>query len=401
MPNCFWESEVNAYEVCSVPPPVFNFVELQKITGSAVAFVSFAVETHIDGDYAIVSCMQTQEAFIYFYSGGSWALQQILTPTVADEGFASAVAISGEYAAVTVHGGARVGAVYIFKRVGATWTQQQHIISPIAPVSNAQFGREVVIEGDTVVVSAPYEDLGYGFDQAHGALYVFRRVAETWSLEQKLLPLDITHEKLLGYSSIGISGDTIIANCARSGHGEFPGQGACYVWVRSGVSWTQQQKIIGSGADYDNFGSSVAIAGDRIIVGASYTNGNSGVCYAFHRSAGVWTETQTLFLDVPAATNYFGASVAMDGDYAVISAPFWDLPILPPYNNAGCAQVFYQEGGVGPWVTLGPILSPPVRVSTDDRLGESLDISGNHIVLANANDDTLGFNRGAVHFYRG
>lgn len=121
------------------------------------------------------------------------------------------------------------------------------------------------------------------------------------------------------------------------------GQGAAYVPVRSGGAWTQQQRLTASdGASYDYFGYSVSVSGDTAVIGAWNKTIDShqqqGAAYVFVRGGGVWTQQQELIASDAELDDGFGWSVSVSGDTAVIGTP--------GKNGAqGAAYVFVRSGG--------------------------------------------------------
>ena len=102
--------------------------------------------------------------------------------------------------------------------------------------------------------------------------------------------------------------------------------GSAYVFVRSGGAWSQQKKLTASDAAVtDEFGFSVAISGDMVVVGARFDDDAgeaSGSAYVFVRSGGAWSQQQKLTASDAAATDEFGFSVAISGDTVVVGALF-------------------------------------------------------------------------------
>ncbi len=102
-------------------------------------------------------------------------------------------------------------------------------------------------------------------------------------------------------------------------------QGSAYVFVRSGGVWSQQQKLVASdAAAFDQFGTSVAISGETVVVGATVDDGTAGIdqgsAYVFVRSGGVWSQQQKLEASDAAAVDLFGFSVAISGETVVVGA---------------------------------------------------------------------------------
>jgi hypothetical protein len=145
-------------------------------------------------------------------------------------------------------------------------------------VANDRFGFSVAISGDTLVAGARHGD------SFRGAAYVFTRTGTAWSEQAKLTAGDAVENGEFGIS-VDISGDTIVVG-ADSGDSS---PGAAYVFVRSGATWSERAKLTASdGAADELFGSSVAIDGDTAVVGAPH-HAPGGAAYVFTRGADVWT----------------------------------------------------------------------------------------------------------------
>src|SRR5262245_61502913 len=126
--------------------------------------------------------------------------------------------------------------------------------------SGDQLGYSAAIDGDTVVMGAPFVDHAGLVDQ--GAAYVFVRTGGGWVEQQKLVATDPAQGDYFGYS-VAISGDTVIVGSPQADHSGLDNAGAAYIFIRSGTTWAAQQKLVSptAGAD-DEFGRSVAISAD-------------------------------------------------------------------------------------------------------------------------------------------
>ena len=124
-------------------------------------------------------------AYIFVRSGATWTLQQKITASdgVASDGFGSNVAISGNTVVVGLFYYADVPSVYVFTRTGATWTQQQKLTASDG-ANGDQFGTSIAISGDTIIVSAPGDDLVDGSLQNEGSAYVYARLGTVWTHSQ-------------------------------------------------------------------------------------------------------------------------------------------------------------------------------------------------------------------------
>ena len=190
--------------------------------------------------------------------------------------------------------------------VDPLFTQEAKLIASDGAVDDS-FGLSGAISGNTVVIGAVGNDEN-GIDS--GSAYVFVRSGTVWSEQQKLLALDGTTYDQFGYS-VAISNDTIVIGAyGDDENGRVTG--SAYVFVRSGTIWTQQQKLLASdAAREDYFGTTVAISGDTAVIGADGNNDDglrSGSAYVFVRSGAVWTQQQKLLASDAAARDKFGHS---------------------------------------------------------------------------------------------
>ena len=259
-----------------------------------------------------------------------------------------------------------------------------------------RFGRSVSISGDYAVIGAYYNDDDDG--NRSGSAYIFERDgAGNWSEVQKLTASDGAAFDYFG-NSVSISGNYAVIG-AYGDDDNGANSGSAYVFERDGAGvWSEVQKLTASdGADNDYFGVSVSISGDYAVIGA-YTdddNGaNSGSAYIFERDgAGNWSEVQKLTASDAAASDYFGRSVSISGDYAVISA-YYDED---NGSESGSAYVFERDGA-GNWPEVQKLIASDGN--TFDYFGISVSISGDYAVIgANYTDDDNGANSGSAYIF--
>jgi hypothetical protein len=275
--------------------------EDQLLAPSGASYDYFGTAVAISGDTVVVGAPSDDDAgtdagaaYVFVRSGTSWVHQQTLTSATLGNYsyFGASVAISGETIVVGASGNANKGAAYVFVRSGSTWTQQQKLTASDG-ASNDSFGGSVGIDGDSVVVGSNMDD---DLGATSGSAYVFVRSGSTWTQQQKLTASDGAGDDEFG-KSVAISADTIVVGTPKSTNNN---TGAAYVFVRSGSTWTQQQKLVASDpATFDYFGVSVAISGDSAIMGAYGVNYGSspfetGAAYVFVRSGSTWTQQQKL-----------------------------------------------------------------------------------------------------------
>ena len=179
--------------------------------------------------------------------------------------------------------------------------------------------------GYSVSVSGNYAIAGTPGDDSGGAVYILYRASgsSTWSQQAKIEQSDETAGDEFG-GSVSISGDYIIVSAWKDDDGG-SASGSAYIFVRSGTSWSQQAKLVASDAAAgDNFGGAVSISGDNVIVGAPFNDDsatNSGSAYIYKRYGASWRIDKKVVANDPAQDDYYGISVAIDNDYIAVGAP--------------------------------------------------------------------------------
>jgi hypothetical protein len=223
----------------------------------------------------------------------------------------------------------------VFTWCGAAWTEQQKLTASDGETED-QFGYSVAISGDTAIVGAPFDDVGG--NAAQGSAYVFTQSGGAWTEQQKLTG-DSAAYRRFGFS-LGISGDTAIVGTNRDVEGNL-NVGSAYVFTRDGGPWTLQAPLTASdGLGSDEFGHAVAIAGDTAVVTAvSDTKVSTwhGSAYVFARNGGAWTEQKKLTASDATGKGFFGLSVAISGDTALVGA---DGAVVEGSPQLGVVYVF-------------------------------------------------------------
>lgn len=235
---------------------------------------------------------------------------------------------------------------YVSKVAAATvWAEQQKLTEPV-PADENYFGQSVSIENGTILVGATF---GEGSNTDSGAAYVYVKSGGTWVVQQQLT--SSATNAGLGFS-VSIDQDTAVVGAPYDSTIGTE-QGAAYVYTRSGTTWTQQQKLVASdGENSAQFGISVAVIGDTIVVGAHKRSVmgvfspllNAGAAYVFTRTAGTWTQQQKLISNNPQTAEVFGTSVSIDTSTNTIA-------IGAPGNSdggsqRGAAYMFTESAGV-------------------------------------------------------
>jgi nucleoside-specific outer membrane channel protein Tsx len=264
-------------------------------------------------------------AYVFTRSGTTWSQQPQLGHSLgaADDNFGGSVAVSGSIAVVGAWG-RRVdtGAAYVF-----ALPSQQAELTASDGSRNDQFGYSVAVSGSTAVVGAPFKQ------SSTGAAYVFVRSGKTWSQQAKITASDGAPGDDFG-TSVGLSGSTAVVGAPHQGSST----GEAYVFVRSGTTWSEQQKLTASdGAAGDSFGWSVAVSGLTAVVGAYGRSSDTGGAYVFAASGPTWSQQAELTASDGVAGDYFGESVAVSGSTALVAAP-------GKSSSTGAAYVFAASG---------------------------------------------------------
>ena len=346
----------------------------------------FGMSVSISADTIVVgaSSVPGGSAFVFTRSGTNWTEQQQLLPSDGASGdqFGTSVSVSGDTTVVGADsddtpGGIDAGSAYVFVRSGSVWTEQQKLLASDGATADS-FGRSVSIAADTVAVGAPRDDTAAGADS--GSAYVFVRSGTTWSEQQKLVASDATSTDWLGIS-VAVDGDTIVAGAYVSDTPGGVSAGSAYVFVRSGATWTEQQKLLASdGTAGDSFGAAVSISGQTAVIAATLDDpgaSNAGSAYVFVRTGTTWIEQQKLVASAGAAGDSFGTSVSVHGDSIIAGAPFHDA-------LAGVAYTFVRAGTV--WSEEQTLRGS--ETTAHDSLGASVSLSGDTIVIGAPSDNT-------------
>ncbi|MEY2745853.1 MAG: hypothetical protein RL112_895 [Planctomycetota bacterium] len=351
------------------------------------------------------------------------------------------------------------GAVYVYRLTpGATgqwgWTQTAYIKASNANAQD-QFGYSVAIDGDILVVGAPTEDSSSSnvnnnpLDNSapdSGAAYVFVRTMlggiETWS-QQAYLKASNSQGDLPSSpygdwfgSSVAVAGDLVAVGAPLEDGGSTTingpqgdesayEAGAAYVFRRSGASFWYQEAYVkpsivtsGVGGFFPvpggMFGDSVALSGNRLLVGApgTFVTGDAqGMAFLFERSSttGTWTQRESFQPSQPSNYAYYGIAVDIDGNRCVVGEPYADGP---GGLDSGAAHVYRQSTNPlsTAWVLEATLR--PAQGDADDRFGRSVTISGDMVAVAAPDEDgastgiagdpfnDAAFNAGAVYTWR-
>ncbi len=347
----------------------------------------FGHSVTLNGDTALIGAafddvgpnLDQGSAYLFTRSSEKWERRQKFTALGGRvrELFGHTVALSGGRAIAgapfaRIGENAFQGAVYIF---GCGYAEQQRVFG-FDSEFNDDFGSAVAIDGDTAVIGAPGDDVGPDSDR--GSAYVFTRSGAEWTQSAQLFAPGRGDNILFG-RSVAISGNTIVVGAPGVSNNN-RSQGAAYVFVGAGATWAPQATLFG-GAPDDYFGNSVSISGDLLAVGAQFddvgANGNQGSVTLFKRSGANWSLEQMVTASDGVADEYFGKSVALSGDRVIVGAP----GPASGERSKGAAYVFERSSTQSPiWVQRAKLVANDGR--NFEHFGDSVALSGNTALIS-------------------
>jgi hypothetical protein len=352
----------------------------------------------MDGDTLVVGAPGDGEywpdvpgaVYVYVRAGGVWTQQAKLAAAdgAPSDVFGKSVAINGDTLVIGApyddDHGTNSGSAYVFVRSGEIWTEQAKLTAADG-LEFDQFGDAVAISGDTAIVGAWFDD-DLGADS--GSVYVFVRSGETWTQQAKLTAADGAADDRFG-ASLGISNDTLVVGAFGD---DYKGHdaGSIYIFVRTGGVWSEQSKLTAAdSADYDLFGFSVAISGDTVVAGTF--PGNTGSAYVFVRNGGIWSEQAKLTPGDGPAYNWFGSRVAISGDTVVVGA---EMDEQKGYGT-GSAYVFIRRELT--WTQQAKLTA--FDAASGAWFGSSVAVCGDTVLVGSPGDNSHGEAAGAAYLY--
>ncbi|MCP4700900.1 MAG: hypothetical protein GY862_29205, partial [Gammaproteobacteria bacterium] len=363
-----------------------------KLTaGDAAVDEAFGESVALSGDTALIGVLEVGDdghfsyisgsTYVFMRNGADWSQQAKLTAsdTAADDAFGDAVALNGDTALIGAFldddNGDESGTAYVFTRKDTVWSQRQKLTANDVAADD-HFSDSVSLSGDTALIgaSASYDDCPADSNCNSGSAYVFTRNGTAWSQQAKLTANDAATQDRFG-GSVYLNGDTALIGSYKDDDGG-DNSGSAYVFTRNGTAWSQQQKLTANDAATDDlFGISVSLSGDTALIGAySGDDGNnSGSVYVFTRSGTVWSQQQKLTADDAAMGDWFGKSVSLSGDTALIGA---DGDDNGGYTS-GSAYVFTRNGTV--WSQQAKLTAGDAAV--DYAFGKSVSLSGDTALI--------------------
>ncbi len=336
----------------------------------------FGAAVALDGDRAVVGSplrSGTLNSILYADLGAvtifernqggadNWgAVKSFSQPTIGASGspqFGTSVALDGDVLAVgapeetalSLPGAAVKGRAKIFERNtgGAENWGQVRSFQGADNGTDERFGTSVALQGDTVLVGAPYEDVDGVFRS--GAVYVHRRNqggADNWGRVVRLTQPEVKGDSLFG-QAVALDGDDAVVGAPREDRGLSPNVGAVYFFARGRTeldAWVLTRRWQSDEHGDDALGgSAVAVSHGLALVSTPFATATSGAVRVVSRDLGgadAWGEMTTL-----GGQESFGTSVALDGRVAAIGEPLADVSDGSLQTDRGRAEMLTLEGG--------------------------------------------------------
>jgi choice-of-anchor B domain-containing protein len=251
------------------------------------------------------------------------------------------------------------GLVYVYRPdASGRWRVAARLTAADAQ-NNDHFGRSLSLDGSTLLIGATV------MDSSRGAAYIFERGADGgWKQTARLSGSDLQPNEALG-RVVALSGDV----AAVTSLGKDSIRGAVYLFRRGPGGWSQTAKLEPDDLKpNDQFGISLAFAGDYLFVGAAQQDSGRGVVYVFHRdAAGGWAQDAKVSARRLEARSRFGSAIAPHGSELLIAAP-------GAAQSTGAVYVFRQDSSGGPWSETGRLL--PFDVDRFTQFGASIGFDG-------------------------
>ena len=343
-----------------------NWIEEAKLTASDVQWsAGFGRSAAVDGDVIVVAAPLDStpacttgipeqgfcfhgSAYVFRFDGANWIEEAKLVASDAangdrfGEGFGG-VSVSGNVILVGAFRnedtGNATGSAYVFRFDGTNWSEEAKLLASDAAAINL-FGNSVSVVGDLAVIGAPFPLDASQPTRGPGAAYVFRFDGINWIEEVKLTASDGANNDEFG-SSVSLSGDMILIGArsdddAAGCFGQFCNSGSAYVFRFDGANWIEEAKLTAAdGAQADQFGGTVSLDGDAAVIGAWFDDGTVGSAYVFRFDGTDWTEESKLTATDGTVGDFFGVSISINSGQAVIG-------VSRPENSirVGSAYVF-------------------------------------------------------------
>jgi hypothetical protein len=378
------ENKGSAYVFTKKDTVWTNMTETAKLTASdGVTYKEFGCSVSISGDNIAVGANFAGTAYLYSKPAAGWKNMTETAKLTASDGanndfFGYSVAISGDNVVVGAYGTDNYkGSAYVYLKPVNGWVNmtQTSKLTASDGESNDRFGTSVGITSDNVVVGA-YYDNDNGFWA--GSAYMYNKTSVNWATVVEICktlstPYSNNKDDQFGMS-VSVDGNYAVIGSP----GYYDKKGCAYISYFNGISWQIIAKLTASdGARLDNFGSSVSVSGDNVVVGAPRCNNDIGAAYIFTKPLTGWvdmTETAKLICSNGQKNDAFGIAVGISGDKVVIGGNG---------VKSGTGAAYIYEKPVTGWVNMTERAKiTPSDATTYHAFGGSVSILNDNVVVA-------------------
>lgn len=340
--------------------------------------------------------------FVYRRSGATWTLFQQLDADDEEtlDRFGYDVAIDGTTIVVGARMdddmGLNSGSAYVFEFDAhqQLWLNSAKLLDLDTGSEKDQFGHAVDIQGDTIVIGARLDDVG---GNNSGSMFIFERTSGGWVTDGRIVPADNIKGDQFGYD-VAIDGDVIVVGARKDNTGGID-SGSAYIYEKVGNNWVETAELLASNSRRNNWlGFSVDVSGDTVAVGMPIRSNRfrRGEVHIYDRNTGGpdnWGETAILIdTNAEPELDQLGYSVAIDGD-VVASGARRDDTIA---NGAGLVYVYGRDnGGANAWGLTDVVAASDPKAG--DNLGRSVALDGTRLAMGAPLKDDAGPRTGAIY----
>lgn len=350
---------------------------------------SYGISVSISGNTAIVGAsnndvngLNAGRAFIYQFDPSTSTWTEILTEAsdgFTNDQFGTSVAISGNTAVVGAPGDDGHGSAYIYHYISGSGTWSQTKVTASDKAAGDKFGSSVDVSDYNVIIGAK----GKATDKGAAYLYQYRPGTGTSDWAETILTASDGGASDLFGATVSISGNTVVIG-SEGDDDKGSDAGAVYIYQNNPDTggWKETKLTAADGDAGDAFGSQVAISGNTIVAGSKQDNSAQGSAYVFqlNPSTNIWTQRQKLTATDGAATDNFGSSVAISGSSILVGASLKD--------SMGAAYLFKLSPSSHTWTEIRKITATtPV---TGDEFGKSVSISGTSAIVGDYANASFG-----------
>jgi hypothetical protein len=327
--------------------------------------------------------------YIFNLISGQW-IQTKITASDGNSGdhFGSSVSLYGDRALVGAYGddynGLFTGSAYIYDLIDGEWLETK--LTANDGDSGDDFGLFVSLYQNRALIAATSDDNDNGIDS--GSVYIYDLVNSIW-VESKLIANNGQSYKFFG-GSVTLGYNKAVMSSFINENGS--NSGGVYVYDLLNGSWVESKLISSDNALGDNFGNSISLSNERVLIGASYNDDNgkdSGSVYIFDKVNDYWDETKYI-PEYGSAYDFFGISVSLSNNRALIGAYGDD----DNGSKSGSAYIFdYIEGN---WISTKLMASDGAR---NDYFGASVSLYGDRALIGAWQDDDNGEDSGSAYIF--